>query len=67
MIIAKAIQQERMDLCLTCDEYFAMTKMCRKCGCLIPAKVKFAAAKCPLHKWEKKRIAVHQEKLKNNG
>lgn len=56
-----------MNLCLTCDEYFAMTKMCRKCGCLIPAKVKFAAAKCPLHKWEKKRIEAHQEKLKNNG
>jgi len=68
MIIAKVIQQERLSICKQCDEFFAMTNMCRKCGCVIPMKVKFAAAKCPLHKWEEARKrAVAAELAKKNS
>jgi hypothetical protein len=63
MIIAKAIQNERTMICNQCDEFMAMTNMCRKCGCLIRLKVKFQAAKCPLGKWEEARKRAHQAEL----
>jgi len=63
MIVVKAIENERKGICLMCEEYFAMTDMCKKCACIIRLKSRFQAAKCPLGKWEAARRAAHEAEL----
>ena len=41
----------RYDICKQCPELLKITKQCKKCGCIMPAKTRLAAAECPLHKW----------------
>lgn len=43
--------KERLDICLSCDRLIKLTKQCRECGCIMPAKVKLEKATCPLGKW----------------
>lgn len=44
-------QESRMDICRSCPELINLTKQCKQCGCVMPAKVKLEEAKCPLGKW----------------
>lgn len=44
-------QAERMAICEACPELVALTKQCKKCGCVMPLKTKLAKATCPLGKW----------------
>lgn len=46
----KELQEQRYEICKGC-EAFTMLKTCRKCGCIMPLKVKIASAACPLEKW----------------
>lgn len=41
----------RYNICLSCDKLIKLTKQCRECGCIMPAKVKLEKATCPLNKW----------------
>lgn len=41
----------RFSICLDCPELIKLTKQCKQCGCVMPAKVKLLAATCPLGKW----------------
>lgn len=41
----------RLNICLSCPELIALTKQCKKCGCVMPLKTKLKAATCPLGKW----------------
>lgn len=43
--------KQRMDVCNACPELTSL-KLCRDCGCIIPAKVRLKAASCPQYKWE---------------
>jgi ribosomal protein L32 len=45
------LAESRIAVCKTCPEFFSPTSQCKKCGCIMPVKVKFEAAKCPLDKW----------------
>jgi hypothetical protein len=47
----KGFAKKRMDICGTCDEYRAAQKRCRKCGCIVPLKVKIPNTGCPIRKW----------------
>lgn len=40
-----------MNICLQCANYNSSTKICGKCWCFMPMKVKLAPACCPEHKW----------------
>jgi hypothetical protein len=61
----KVIQQQRLNICHMCPEYFQMTNMCLKCACVVPLKVKFLKAKCPLHKWGNGSKQMREKE--NNG
>ena len=50
----KDYSEERMDICRSC-EYLTPIKVCMKCGCIIPIKVKIANSECPIKKWEKQQ------------
>ncbi len=42
---------EMMRICKQCPSYVADAERCRKCGCRMPAKIKWATQKCPKEKW----------------
>lgn len=41
----------RLEICVECPELIKVTKQCKQCGCIMPAKVKLLEAQCPLDKW----------------
>jgi|TARA_Y100000389_G_scaffold101980_1_gene98781 hypothetical protein len=45
------IYQERMATCRSCDQFQASIKVCKSCGCFMPAKAKIAQIRCPKDKW----------------
>ena len=45
------IQQERLDLCESCDKNDGMGK-CMACGCILDWKIPFAMSDCPEGKWD---------------
>lgn len=53
-MIPKFVDEEtktfRLSQCASCDQRNSVG-ICNACLCIIKAKVKFSAAKCPLHKW----------------
>lgn len=49
--VSAVIIEERISLCQECDKYVQLTKQCKECWCIMPLKVKLAAASCPLGKW----------------
>ena len=49
--VSQEISDERMSICLTCDQYDPNHKGCFVCGCYLPEKVAMADQECPLKKW----------------
>lgn len=45
------IQKVRIEICKTCDNFFAPTKQCLKCGCFLLPKTALKKSKCPIDKW----------------
>lgn len=40
-----------MRICKQCPSYVAEDERCKKCGCKMPRKIKWATTRCPLNKW----------------
>ena len=56
VIIAKeSVSTERYNICLECDNLRKTIKICKLCGCFMPAKTKLPWAECPDDppKWNK--------------
>lgn len=49
--LSEEFQQERMDICLGCDQLIKLTHQCKRCGCFMGLKTKLADARCPVGKW----------------
>jgi len=41
----------RLSICRSCPELISLTQQCKKCGCVMPLKVKLQKAVCPVGKW----------------
>ena len=52
----------RLSQCNSCDQK-NMLGICKACNCIIKAKVRFAAALCPLHKWGEEGPPPSEEEL----
>jgi len=50
-IAPRAIAQERMTICESCDRYLPDSKICEICGCYLPLKTAAANMRCPIDKW----------------
>jgi hypothetical protein len=48
---SKELEKSRIEICKACPELIKLTTQCKKCGCVMSAKVKLEAAKCPIGKW----------------
>lgn len=44
--------KKRYAICLSCEEINKF-KICNKCGCFMPFKVRLSGAECPIGKWTK--------------
>lgn len=44
------IAKDRIEICVQCD-FFNKRKICKKCGCYMPAKVRNPKSKCKLRSW----------------
>ena len=62
LLAVKNIAQERYNTCKACDK-FTNLKTCSICNCIMPIKVKIAAAACPVGKWQN----VNNEELTDNN
>jgi hypothetical protein len=45
------LKKERYPICLECESFNKVFKMCKECNCLMPLKTMWPPAKCPLEKW----------------
>ena len=43
--------RERLGICKSCEQFQVAIKMCKSCGCFMPAKAKIADLACPENKW----------------
>lgn len=41
----------RLSTCSACDKLYRATWQCKKCGCFVKVKVKFADQTCPIGNW----------------
>lgn len=48
----KDVSEERMSICKSCPNFLKLTKQCKLCLCIMPAKVILADAYCPIDKWK---------------
>ena len=46
----KQIAEERFDICSNCD-YLQKNKVCKLCGCYMPAKVRSMKSSCDDNNW----------------
>jgi hypothetical protein len=51
-IAPRAVHNERMEICKSCDRYRELTQTCELCGCFMPLKTTAANMACPLDKWK---------------
>jgi len=51
-IVPENIEQERLNICQSCEHFFKLTTQCKKCGCFVKAKTKLAGGSCPIKKWD---------------
>ena len=41
----------RREICQACNYWNSQRNKCMKCGCLLAAKLRFRASRCPIGKW----------------
>jgi hypothetical protein len=47
-----ATYENRKELCNDCEYYSSVVKICEKCHCFIPMKMRLAWQSCPIDKWK---------------
>lgn len=47
----KAIADDRLVICNTCEHYDKTSKKCKKCGCFMEYKAMLPYVDCPMGKW----------------
>lgn len=50
-LATEELSKERYSICQSCENFFNLTKQCKKCGCFMNVKTTLEAAKCPIGKW----------------
>lgn len=53
------VQEQRWEVCRSCEFFDAKAERCRHCGCFLKAKIRFTLDSCPLQKWTIKKKNHH--------
>ena len=48
---SQPVAVERMKTCRACQDFIALTSMCKNCGCYMPFKTKLKNMECPKGYW----------------
>lgn len=48
---ALEVQEERFNICKSCEWFRQSSHTCRKCGCFMKLKTMLENASCPIGKW----------------
>ena len=48
----KAISEDRLKICRTCEHFIAHSAKCSKCGCFMEYKSLLPYVECPIGKWK---------------
>jgi hypothetical protein len=48
----KAISEDRLEICRTCEHFIAHNAKCSKCGCFMEYKSLLPYVECPIGKWK---------------
>ena len=51
--VTEAEYKERLEMCASCEHLDKEKSKCKRCGCYMPVKAKWATADCPVNKWKK--------------
>lgn len=51
IFVDQKARDDRLEICKACEEYNKTRRQCKKCKCIMPAKVMFHQARCPIGKW----------------
>ena len=51
LFVSEKVQEERMEICKSCEFFDPKETRCVKCGCWLEQKTKFALDACPIQKW----------------
>jgi hypothetical protein len=46
-IATDKIRKERYDKCKSCENFLKLIRVCKLCGCFMPAKTALSSATCP--------------------
>lgn len=57
MFVPFEVAKNRYSICKDCDKFQSTIKICKECGCFMPAKITFAMSYCPLDKWSKSKTS----------
>jgi len=49
--VSSALAQRRLAVCRSCSHLLKTTGNCKKCGCFVDVKTKYADQNCPVGKW----------------
>ena len=55
------VVSERLSHCSGCEHN--KMNICKKCGCIVPAKARLAGSWCPIGLWGKEEFAPKPEKM----
>lgn len=51
VFVSTELKDKRYEICKKCEHFIKTFKGCKKCGCLIPAKIQFTVNTCPINNW----------------
>jgi hypothetical protein len=51
--VIRKFDRQRITICMSCDRFSKYTRLCKECGCFMPAKTKLRGSFCPIGKWGK--------------
>ena len=58
-LVSDELEKKRLEVCYKCEHLFKPTKNCKKCGCFIQFKTKFADQTCPINKWGTEKATIN--------
>lgn len=63
LLVSDEVQNQRMEVCRSCEKYDETQNRCKECGCFLEHKTKFSLDSCPLDKWGESKEDWMKEKF----
>ena len=51
LLVSRETYRDRLETCRDCSSFQKTLRMCKECGCFMPAKARAIDSDCPKNKW----------------